>query len=724
MARFVGKRLLISRLNVLLNQKRTGYIVLVPEIGEEPGVKNPLLREDGFPEFNNVTIENCVAYVGHQALDLEKSVQNIEGQLIENNNEIEDIFGELINPIEKEVIPLETTWGLAKTIYMANSTLMPTKSYLSIHNRAFKATTMRFNSLPIFTAVKKALVTKNFTEEQTRVLEKYILETKLNGVCLLTKDRQVLNEILNKLSNLKKSYGERVNTSIKQFKHYIHDSKSMKEFPPHLLQTMADNQEQPTKGPWKVTLHPYVYKAFLEYCPNHDLRWNIWQAETRKASGYYDKNSNNSIALEEIRGLRQDQAKLLGYKNYAEMSMETKMLGSVDDVEKMLASLLERAKPAQEEEINNLVDFAESNGFKHKFEIYDISYWKRKQLLEQFDFDDEQIRDYFSTTKVLDGMFALSEQLFKIKIHERGDVVAWNEDVKVFDVFDINDSREPIGAFYIDLYRREDLKMSIHENSGWMIGIRNRSSVYKSKPLAALIFNFSKPLYGKPSLLNLQEIQKLFFEFGQTLQHLLTKANYSDVSGLSNISWDMVETSGNLMTHLLFEATTLKMISCHYSTKDELTDSQIKAIQQSKMHLSAFDLCEEIYLSTLDLELHKTREFWLDIVKSLYPKHFVFDLDKKYAYPCSFSPIFAGEWGAAYFSHLHARLIAADVHSAFEEARKLGKEEVLKVGKRYRDTFMGLGGACDQKQAFRKFRGRDPSPKALLKTIKNSPMTK
>lgn len=291
------------------------FLFRVPEIGEEPTGKNPLLRDDGLPEFNNVTIENCVACVGHQALDLEKKIRSIENFLVENNNEASDVFKEVIDPIETEFSPLETTWGLAKTIYLGNSTLMPTKSYLSIHDRARKATALKYNSLPIYTAVTKAIESKSeqqLTDEQFRVLEKYALETKLNGVNFSTADRYVMNEALGKLNTLKVKFGERVNSIVKQFKHYIHDANLMQEFPPHLLQAMADDQKQPTKGPWKVTLQPYISKGFMEYCPDHDLRWNVWQAETRKASSYSDKGLNNSTAVEEIRGFRQDQAKLLG----------------------------------------------------------------------------------------------------------------------------------------------------------------------------------------------------------------------------------------------------------------------------------------------------------------------------------------------------------------------------------------------------------------------------
>lgn len=513
----------------------------MPEIGEELTGKNPLLRDDGLPEFNNVTIENCVAAVGYQSLDLEKEIKKIEETLHENSYETKDIFKEIIDPIESQYAPLEGTWGLAKTIYLGNSTLMPTKSYLSIHDRARKASAMKFNSLPIYNAMSKVENVGKFTEEQKRVVDKYVLEAKLNGVNLEPTNKLILHEVLGKISNARTKFRERLDTVLKQFNHHIHDGNLMKEFPPHLLQAMATDQNQPTRGPWKVTLDPYIVRNFLEYCPNHDLRWNVWQADTRKASGYNDKNLNNSVTLEEIRGFRQEQAKLLGFKTYADMSMETKMLGTVDAVEKMLGELLERARPAQDEEIDQLIDFAEASGCKHSFEIFDVPYWKRRQLLEQYDFDEEVIRDYFPSPKVVQGMFEISENLFGIKIQERSSVTTWDEDVKLYDIFDQSDSKAPIASFYIDLYSREDEKILVQGNTGWMVGIRNKSTITNTTPLAALIFNIPAPIYGKPSLLSLKDMQNLFFKFGQTLQHLLTRANYSDVTGLSNLPWDVVE---------------------------------------------------------------------------------------------------------------------------------------------------------------------------------------
>lgn len=275
-----------------------------------------------------------------------------------------------------------------------------------------------------------------------------------------------------------------------------------------------------------------------------------------------------------------------------------------------------------------------------------------------------------------------------------------------------------MAGFYVDLYAREDEKIVVAENSGWMVGIQNHSFLTGTKPLSALIFNFQTPLYGKPSLLTLHDVNLLFNKFGHTLQHLLTKTTYSELAGLSNVEWDAVEISGHVLSNLLYNQSILKSISSHYATEDPLPEKLINAILHHRKQLSGFSLCRELYFSSLDLELHTKKDFWLDIVKNLYPKYHVFDFDKRDGHPCSFTPIFSGEWGGAYFSHVWSRLVAADVYGAFFEASKsTNEQELLDVGKRFRDSFLTYGGSLHPSEVFRRFRGRDPSAKALLKSL-------
>uniref|UniRef100_A0A1L8DU09 Putative oligopeptidase n=1 Tax=Nyssomyia neivai TaxID=330878 RepID=A0A1L8DU09_9DIPT len=708
---FCGKRALLSRVNFNVCPKRFGYIVLVPEIGEDLPDSNPLQREDGLLEFGTVTIEKCVSVIGKQAVDVEKQVKELDGK-IEARTEVKDIFHEVIDPLEEIGAPLETTWGLAKTLYLGNSVLMPTKSYITIHERARRARMAKFSSPNIYRAIKEAQLTGSttFTEEQKRVIQKYLLEGKLNGLELKEEEKSRMDHILGKLGEERTKFRKKVEISTKQFNHIVEDYNIMRDFPPDVLQMFAKDATQPTKGPWLVTLHPQIAHNFLEYCPDRTMRWNVWQAQTRRNSNVGEKSLETSTVIEEIRFLRRDQAKFLGYESFVDMSMETKMAGSKENVTKMLEALREKAKPAQDREIDSLREYAKHFGFKGQLEAHDIPYFRRKQLLALHHFEEEIIREYFPLPKVLAGMFELCERMFHIQIVERPGADTWHEDVRYFDILD---EGKPIAGFYLDLYTREDVKMQTKDNFGWTVGIRNRSTVTNTKPLTALIFNFASPIYGKPSLLSFDDVVMLFQRIGYALQHLLTTVNYSEVAGVSNIEWDAVEVTSNVMAHFLYNPTVLKAISSHYATEDPLTDALVKSIQTSRTHMAGYDLCQELYLSALDLELHSGKEFWVDVMKELWPRYMTLPLEKKDSHPCSFTPIFSGDWGAAYFSHIWSRIIAADVYSAFHEASN-NPEALAAVGKRFRDTFLAMGGACAPAEIFRRFRGRDPSPKALI----------
>lgn len=253
-------------------------------------------------------------------------------------------------------------------------------------------------------------------------------------------------------------------------------------------------------------------------------------------------------------------------------------------------------------------------------------------------------------------------------------------------------------------------------NRGLVVGIRNRDRVSGNVPLASLIFNFAAPLYGKPSLLSFDDVQTLFMKFGRSLQHLMTRVTYNDLAGLSNIEWDAVEVGEHLMAHLLYHDDNIRRISGHFTSNEPISDELVAAIRARRHNLAGFRLSRELYVAALDVELHAKQDFWLDTVRRLWPQFHVMALDKKDAHPCSMVDIFSGSWGGAYFGHVWSRMVAADVYSAFYEAKGVTDEEQL-VGARYRDTFLALGGAHHASEVFRRFRGRDPSSRALIKSL-------
>lgn len=641
--------------------------------------------------------------------------ENGVGQIEQCCPNSKNAFVEVFQPLEKLDTQLELTWGVAKALYLGNSTLMPTKSYIQIHERAHKARSTKFNSPEIFhAAVNEKNRLKKLSDEEQRLLDKYILEGRLNGIDVRGIKKERLANVLNSLQKDRQTFREKVNVANKLFTSTIDDGSVLKECPESLVKAMAAPND-PNRGPWKVTLQTHIYEPFMQYCPDRELRWNAWQAYTQRCSNYVNKELETGSNMANIRDYRHEQANILGYETYVDMSMETKMAGSLENVNNIFDSLLISARSMQDAEIELLQRFAKDRGFSSTLEHWDIPYWQRKQKFSLYGFDENKIREYFPLPKVMNSLFTLCSQLFKIDIVEKAGVHTWHKDVKFYDVFD-DSSTSPIAGFYFDPYARHDQKIRVYDDAGWHIAMRNRCATTSTNPLSALIFNFPAPIEGKPSLLSFKEVGFLFQRFGHSLRHLLTKANYSEVAGLSNVEWDAAEVCGQVMTHWLYDPHTIRSISGHFSTEEPLPEDIVKNLQNIRSHMAGYDLCKELYLAKLDLDLHSRKEFWRDIVRELWPKYHALPFNKYDSHPLSFTQIMSEEWAAAYFCHLWSKMIAADLYSAFEEARK-DDVDILTVGKRYRETFLAVGGSCHPSEVFRRFRGRDPSPHALLKNL-------
>lgn len=687
----------------------------VPEIGEDSETKDPFTKSDGLPEFNNITIENCRAAIAKQSLEFEAGVKKIEEEI--SNAGTQDIFRQVFNSLESLGGPLDLTWGLSKTLYLGNSTLMPTSSYIAIHERARQARASKYSNKGIYNAVKDVLQTKTEkTVEQSRILQKFAVEGRLNGLDIEeSKKSIVLNEYLNKLSKEKTLFKQKNEVSTKRFSQTVSDQEIVKDFPEYALKATSIDPHFPEKGPWKLTLQPYIYRSVMEYCPDRDIRWNFWQALMSRGSKFGDSELTTSLNVEEIRSLRRDVAGLLGFDTYADMSMQTKMATSVSEVKNTIRTLLEEAYPAQQNEIKNLHQFATSQGFQDgELELWDVDYWRKKQQKYLYVNNETDFKSYFPLKSVVNGLFQFCEKMFDIKIKERPNTTGWHKDVKFYDVFEDHLSA-PIAGFYFDPYARHQQKLKI-DNTGWMVAIQNKSQITGRIPLSALIFNFDPPQQGRDSCLTFKETKNLFQKFGNNLQHLLTRTKYSEVAGLSNVEWDAVEVCGNVLSHWLHNKTVMDSITSHCETGEKLPNEMFEVLVQSEKHMAGLDLCNEMYLAYLDLELHSMKDYWLDIVKRMWSDYKCFKLHKLDVHPCSFIQIFGDEWGAAYYSHIWSKMIAADIYSAFYEVRD-NEHKTLEISKRFRDSFLSLGGSVHPGQIFREFRGRDPSPKALLRSL-------
>ncbi|RZF33474.1 hypothetical protein LSTR_LSTR010130 [Laodelphax striatellus] len=711
---FCCRRFQLHLKNSLIQQYRKGYIVLLPELEPNLPEQNPLLK-DGFPNFKDIETEKIVTTLGKYLLDFEHQTQVISKQLdVPDNEEAKDehtpgFIKKVAEPLERVGIPLLTSWGIAKTLYLTDCRVLPRNSFSSLNSRAHGASCSKYSCPGIFQASKSCDLEK-LSEEEHRLVEKFRLEGVLNGLDLSSDKFELYQIFKQKLQSETSDFKKKVEISKQYYKTSVKDHQVVAGFPEKLIKQISIDKNDPSRGPWSVPVDSRIKNKFLEYCPDKILRERVWKNSIIIASneGFSD-DLKNSYSLEKIREYRESEAKVLGYENYAALSMETKMAGSVENALGALELLREKARPAHEKELDELQKFAEKSGFRSKLTMADIPYWQRKMKKSLFNFENEELREYFPMEKVMNGALELCQRLFDIRIQESDKVSTWHPDVKFFHVFE-GDSTQPIAGFYLDPFDREEKVQNLGYD--WVVSIRPAHVMdgKRAMPLSAVILNVPPPAYGKPALMSFSEVESFFGQIGKLLQQLLCSVTYSDLSGLSNVEWDTVAVSSNFMQHWLYNEKVLKSISGHYSTGAEIP---IKDIHLLPRHMAGTNLCEELYKANLDLKLFSQSAYWIDIVKGLWDQHFAIAIDPSYNEPLSMVDIVCDNWSAAYYSHIWSKMLAADIYNAFLEE----DADEAAVGARFRGTYLEFGGGCDPHEVFRRFRGRDPSPNAYLRYL-------
>ena len=513
-----------------------------------------------------------------------------------------------MDPLERLGAPLDAAWGVAKTLYVTDNKLMPSETYEQIHKRAKKARAVKFQSKPIYEACKRLLAQdKSLDGTQKRLVEKFVLEGRFNGSELNDNNMKVYLETCRKLEEHKGLFRQKVETATSRFSHTIHDPEAVKAFPSDLLRSTAVDPSAPSRGPWKITLQPHVYKSFMEHCPDALLRWNVWRAHRARGSNAGDSQLSTSLHLEEVRYHRRDQVKVLGYATYADMSMATKMAGSVQNVRKMLDLLLDKALPARKKELDDLQEFAKVRGFDGSLNLWDVPYWRRKQQSSLFaGVEEGEIREYFPLPRVLAGVKDLLQQVFGIRLEHLPEGEVWHPDVSLFAVKDRQDGL--IGHLYLDPYARVGRKLLSRESGAWMIASRSRSDGPERRhtPVASVVLNLTPPLHGIPSLLSFGQVRQLLAKTGHALQHLAAEAPYSEVAGLANLEWDAVHIASEFFQCWTSDWDAMSRISGHFESGQPLAKETLAQLNAASSHMAATDLVQELYLSTLDIELYST----------------------------------------------------------------------------------------------------------------------
>ena len=482
--------------------------------------------------------------------------------------------------------------------------------------------------------------------------------------------------------------------------------------------TQAEIDALPT--PYHVaSLNIPVYLAIMTHADDRNLRETLYRAYVTRASEFDEHTNakgeslNNADIMSEILQLREQKAKLLGFDNYAEVSLSTKMADSVAEVESFLRDLAVQATPTAEQDLAQLQKYAQDYGIKD-LQPWDSAYIAEKVKQSEFSLSQEEIRPYFPLPKVISGLFAIVERLYGIKMQEQSESVSrWHDDVRFYQLFDADSNL--IGGFYFDLFARSGKR-----GGAWMSGFQSRYSYdeqnHQQLPVCFMVGNFTPALDGKPSLLTHDEVVTLFHEFGHGLHHLLTQVTVGDVAGVNGVEWDAVELPSQFMENWAWDAEGIALISSHVETGKPLPKDKLDALLAVKNFQSGLQTLRQIEFALFDLLMHAQTPALdykgiLTTLDSVRHDIAIMQTPNYNRFANGFSHIFAGGYAAGYYSYKWAELLSADAFSKFEEDGIFNPV----TGKAFRETILSVGGSFPAKTNFENFRGRSASIDALLR---------
>ena len=546
----------------------------------------------------------------------------------------------------------------------------------------------------------------SLTTEQETLLDKKYKGFVRNGALLNDDQKTKLREIDTQLAKLKLTYGENVLAETNNYQLHITKEADLKGLPEGVIEAAKSEAESRKLEGWIFTLDYPSYIPFLTYADNRELRKELAIAAGKK--GFQNNEFDNQNNVKDIVRLRHERANLLGYASHAHFVLEERMAQNPDKVISFLNDLLEKAKPAAEREFAELTDFAkELDGIDH-LEKWDGSYYSEKLKQKLFNLDDEKLKPYFKLENVLNGAFTIAEKLYGLTFTEIFDIEKYHKDVTTYEVTDENN--ELVAVFYADFFPRKGKR-----NGAWMTSYKSQSirNGKNNRPHISNVCNFTPPTATKPSLLTFNEVTTLFHEFGHGLHGMLANTVYPSLSGTS-VYWDFVELPSQVMENWCYEPEALALFAKHYETGAIIPQEYVEKIKESASFQEGMATMRQISFGLLDMTYHGKPQT-IDDVKAFEEK--AFENTKLYpdvAENCmstSFSHIFQGGYSSGYYSYKWAEVLDADAFAYFQEKGIFDKE----VATKFKENVLSKGGTEHPMTLYKKFRGQEPKPEALLK---------
>jgi len=672
-------------------------------------MKSPLLNIKDLADYPAIKTEQI-----EPALDeLLKNGRALTKKLLADNSEY--TWDNLIYPLELSDNEFERMWSPISHMNSVVNTPELRDAYTACLPKLSEYSTEMGQNKELFSALQQIQDnqdTLGLDNAQRKSLENSLKGFRLSGVDLPDDKKKRYAEISTKLSTLTSKYSDNVLDATNAWSKEISDVALLDGLPETAIEQAAEAAKMRDLEGWLLTLDFPSYYAVMTYSNDRALREEVYRAYSTRASDQGDNpDLDNSKNMGEILQLRQEKAALLGFASYANLSLDTKMADSPEQVISFLDELAEKSLPFAKKEFQELSDYAKKELGLSDLQAWDTGYANEKLKQARYAISDEDLKPYFPVDKVLNGLFELVEKLYSVSIKQNTDVKSWHDDVRFFEIFDKDNNLK--ARFYLDLYARQ------HKRGGaWMADFCSRFKMGDAlqTPVAFMTCNSAPPAGGKPALFTHDEVITLFHEFGHGLHHMMTQVDYLDISGISGVEWDAVELPSQFMENWCWQREALDMFAEHYETGEKLPDDLFNKMQAARHFQTAMGMVRQLEFSVFDMRIYgdpsidsaeqvqdildKTREHIAVIIPPSFNR-----------FQHGFSHIFAGGYAAGYYSYKWAEVLSADAFARFEEEGLFNQA----VGESFLKEVLEVGGSRTAMESFKAFRGREPSVDALLK---------
>ncbi len=668
---------------------------------------NPLLNFTGLPRFAEIKPEHVASATAQLLAENRTLIVHLLADTAQPT------WHNFIVPMEDANERLTRAWGPVGHL----NAVMNSTELREAYNATLPIITQYYAELGQNLALfKKFKLLRNSPEytglsaARKKIIENELRDFRLGGAELADDKKARYLKIQERLSKLSSRFSDNLLDATNDYTLLVEDKNELSGLPDDVLQAAQEAAQALDKKGWLFTLKAPSYMAVMQYADQRTLREKMYRAYSTRASEFGKSDWDNTPLMEEIIKLRGEEAKLLGFANFSELSLASKMASSPQQVLEFMRELSRRARPFAEQDLTELRAFARTELGLPDLQSWDIGYASEKLREQRYAFSEQEVKQYFPEDAVLPGMFKLIETLYGLQI-KASSAPVWHDDVRFFDIR--NQQQQLVGQFYLDLYARNSKR-----GGAWMDDVisRRRISNGIQTPVAYLNCNFSPPVGGKPAVFTHDEVITLFHEFGHGLHHLLTEVEDLAVSGIHGVEWDAVELPSQFMENFCWEWGVLKDMTRHVESGAALPRALFDKMLAAKNFQSGLQTLRQTEFSLFDMLMHSHFEAGggksiLQLLDEVRAEIAVLIPPAFQRFPHSFSHIFAGGYAAGYYSYKWAEVLSADAYSLFEEHGVLNPD----VGARFRNEILAMGGSRNAMHSFTAFRGREPSIDALLR---------